>query len=222
MKKYLIIILLSCFITLNIVSKNKPVEINNKFIALSFDDGPSIYTDQILDILDKYDAQATFFVIGNKANNFKETLKKIVNNGNEIGNHTYTHKWLSTLNENEFLNEINKTNEIIKEITNFDIRLLRPTYGSISNKQKKLTDLDISFWDIDTLDWKIKNVDKIVNKVINKVKDLDVILMHDTYKRTVLALEIIIPELKKQGYEFITISELNQIKEFRKNKHEYL
>ncbi len=221
MKKYLIIILLSFFVTLNVVSKNN-VDETKKVVALTFDDGPSRYTNAILDILEKYNVKATFFVIGNKANIYPKTLNRIIDMNSEIGNHSYNHKWLSRLNDTEFLNEINKTNEIIKNITNKDLKLLRPTYGAITRKQRKLTNLEIVFWDVDTLDWKIKKVSTIVNRVLTKVSDKDIILMHDTYERTVAALDIIIPKLLEQNYQFVTVSELNNIKKLEKNLDEYL
>lgn len=92
---------------------------------------------------------------------------------------------------------------------------MRPTYGSINNRLRNNIDLDIVLWSVDTMDWKYKSIDKIVSRATKNVKDLDIILMHDTYKRTVEAVKKIIPILKKQGFQFVTISELNEVKALR-------
>lgn len=186
-----------------------------KVVALTFDDGPSKYTSSILDVLDEYDARATFFVLGNKVEVYKDTLNKIILNGNEIGNHTYNHKWLSKLSTNEIKSQIEKTQDLIYKYTNYTPILLRPTYGSINNKIKKTTDLKIVLWDVDSLDWKLKNSTKIYNRVKDDINDLDIVLFHDTYKTTVESLKKLIPYLKEKGFQFVTISELYEIKNLR-------
>ena len=114
---------------------------SKKFIALTFDDGPSIYTKKIIDILKKNNCNATFFVLGNKVEIYQDVLKESLKNGNEIGNHSYSHKWLIKLNKNELEKQIYKTQEIIKKTTGYTPTLLRPTYGSVNNNIKKLTDV---------------------------------------------------------------------------------
>jgi len=215
MKKYLIIILLSCFITLNIVSKNKSIEINNKFIALSFDDGPSIYTKDIINILKENDACATFFILGNKVEFYQEVLLESIKNGNELGNHSYNHKWLSRLSINNLKDQIESTQNIIYEKLNYVPVYLRPTYGSVTNRIRKNTDLKIALWNVDTKDWKIKNVDRIVERATTDIEDSDIILMHDIFERSSLALKDIITILKEQEFQFVTLSELEEVKKLR-------
>lgn len=190
---------------------------NKKVVALTFDDGPSKYTDEILDILNDEDAVATFFIIGNKVEIFGKTLNKMIKYGNEIGNHSYNHKWLTRVSDEEFKNQINKTQNIIYNTTGFKPTLFRPTYGSINNKIRNEIDLDIIMWTVDTMDWKYKNVNTIVKRATNNIKDGDIILMHDIKKRTVNALKIIIPKLKEKGYQFVTVSELKEINKIREN-----
>lgn len=190
---------------------SKTLDPTQKFIALTFDDGPSIYTKDIIDILKKNDCNATFFVLGNKVEIYKDTLRESLKNGNEIGNHSYSHKWLIKLDEESLKEQIYKTQDIIKETTGYTPTLLRPTYGSVNNKIKSLSDFKIVLWNVDTLDWKYKSVDCIVSRATKNAKDGNIILMHDIHARTVKALEKIIPILKEEGYELITISEMEEI-----------
>lgn len=193
---------------------NIVIDPSKKVIALTFDDGPSIYTDKILNILNKYDVTATFFVLGNKVSLYKETLKKMLQNGNEIGNHSYNHKWMIKLNSDELKKQIYDTQYIIKKELGYTPKCLRPTYGSLNNKIKNYKDFNIVLWNVDTLDWKIKNY-KEVSKRALKAKDGDIILMHDIHPVTVKALDIIIPKLIENGFQFVTVSELKEIQKLR-------
>ena len=194
---------------------NKVIDPTKKIVALTFDDGPSAYTKKIIEYLNKENASATFFILGNKVDIYKDTLKMAIEQGNELGNHSYNHKWLTKLEVDELLLQINKTQDILDETLNYKPTIFRPTYGSINNKIRKSIDLDIILWNVDTMDWKYKSIDKIVSKATKNIKDGDIILMHDTYERTYKALTEIIPILKEQGFEFVTISELKEIQKLR-------
>lgn len=193
---------------------NKVLDINKKYVALTFDDGPSIYTKEIIDTLKKHEVNATFFILGNKVKPYQELLNESLNNGNILGNHSYNHKWLIKLNEDELNNQIIKTNEEIKLYTGFTPTLLRPTYGSVNNKVKHLN-MDIVLWTVDTMDWKYRNVSTIVSRATKNLKDGDIILMHDIYKTSALAVDKIITEIKKQGFELVTIPELKEIENLK-------
>lgn len=192
--------------TEKVVDPNKPV------IALTFDDGPSKYTKEIIDILKKYNANATFFVLGNKVELYQDTIRESITYGNEIGNHSYNHKQLTKLTEVELKEQIDKTQQLLKEYTGYTPRLLRPTYGATNQMIRSYTDLNVVLWNVDPRDWKIKDAKKIANNVLSKAKDQDIILMHDTKKRTVEAVKIIVPALIEQGYQFVTVSELEEVK----------
>ena len=198
--------------------KKKSVSIDDKIIALTFDDGPSKYTNKILDILKKYDACGTFFVIGNKTIFYKDILKRMLNEGSEIGNHSYDHKLLTRLSENEFKEEINKTQENIKKLTGFTPKLFRPTYGGYTNTLKKYTDLTFVLWDIDSRDWQVKNKDKILNNILPNDKPGKIILMHDNHEYSLNSLENLIKKLKDDNYKFVTVSELLEIKKLKENE----
>lgn len=199
----------------NIKKEEKTIDINKPLVALTFDDGPSKYTNDILDILKDNGICATFFVLGNKVPYGQETLLKMLENGNEIGNHTYNHKWLAHLDEIEIKNQISKTQEVIFEYTRYLPKVFRPSYGDIPKEMRKEINLEVTLWNVDTLDWKLKNKKQIIKRATKNTKDGDIILMHDTYKRTKDALPEIINTLKKKGFQFVTISELNEIKKLR-------
>lgn len=194
------------------------IKTEEKVIALTFDDGPhATYTPQILDLLAEYDAQATFFVVGEHAEKFPNLILRQQNEGHEIANHTYTHPYSSTPEELE--NELKKTNEIIFDITGTSSKLYRPVGGSY-NELTVDTAMQNGFkvvlwsWHQDTEDWKRPGTNKIVTKVLSGAKPGDIVLFHDAggnRSQTVKALEVILPELKKQGYEFVTVSDLLSI-----------
>lgn len=194
---------------------NKIIDPNKKTIALTFDDGPSKYTEKIVKLLNEYEANATFFILGNKVKIYNETLKYLLDSGNEIGNHSYNHKWLTHVTTEELNNQINITQDIIKENLNYTPKLFRPTYGSVNKNIKENIKLDIILWNVDTLDWKYKNGKKIAENTLKKIKDGDIILMHDTYEYSYNALKIILPKLKEEDYQLVTVSELKKIQEIR-------
>lgn len=187
---------------------NRKIDKSKKLIALTFDDGPNYNTSKVIDVLNKYDIKATFFVLGSRAINNKDILRKMVDSGMEIGNHTYNHLLLTKYDENKIRSEIEDTSDVIYSATNKRPNLLRPSYGSINNKIKKVANMPIIIWDIDTLDWKYHNSKRITSRVVNKVRDGDIILMHDIYSASLNALSNIIPILKNNGYEFVTVNEL--------------
>ena len=187
---------------------NRKIDKSKKMIALTFDDGPNYNTSKIIDVLNKYDIKATFFVLGSRAINNKDILKKMADSGMEIGNHTYNHLLLTKYDENKIRSEIEDTSEVIYSATKKRPKLLRPSYGSVNNKIKKVANMPIIIWDIDTLDWKYHNSKRITSRVVNKVRDGDIILMHDIYSASLNALSNIIPILQDNGYEFVTIDEL--------------
>lgn len=198
-----------------VIKNDKIIDPKLPVVALTFDDGPSRYTKDIIDTLKSNNVNATFFVLGNKIEIYKDIIRESIKNGNEIGNHSYNHKWLSKLSTNELLDQINKTQDILKETVNYTPTCFRPTYGSVNNKIRKSINLSITLWTIDTKDWKINSVDRIVERAIKDIEDGDIILMHDIFQRSSEALKKIIPRLKEQGYQFVTISELEEVKLLR-------
>ena len=217
MKKYLKALILVIFLTsiLYISSSSKEKELpafnenTPKYVALTFDDGPHYkYTEMLLDGLKKRNVKVTFFVLGSNASKNYNIIKKAALDGHVIGNHTYSHKNLFRLKEEEILEEIDKTNQIIEAITGTTPKYFRPSYGNYNGKILKLAKMETVLWNVDSLDWKIKNSNQITRRVLNKVSDGSIILMHDIYKSSVKAAFLIIDKLQEEGYEFVTIDEL--------------
>lgn len=188
----------------------KHIDPNQPMVALTFDDGPSKkYTSAILDALKEHQASATFFVLGSRASDFPDLLQRMVLEGNEIGNHTFSHKQLTTLSKENIEEEISATQESIHNVTNHYPKVIRPPYGSKNETVEQCAQgKKIVTWSLDTEDWKSRNSETVVNKVLKEVKDGDIILMHDLYASTAEAAIILIPKLQDLGYQLVTVSEL--------------
>ncbi len=192
---------------------------DEKVIALTFDDGPDAdFTPQVLDILKKYDVKATFFVVGEKVKWNPELLKRENEESHEIGNHTFTHINVSKRNYGEIDKEISDTQKAIKEVIGKEPNLFRPPYRAISRDMcsiAKNKNMNIILWsNLDPRDWSNPGVYYIVDTITSKVKNGNIVLLHDynnlrnSKSQTIQALDIIIPKLKEMGYEFVTVSQL--------------
>lgn len=186
----------------------RKIDKNKKMVALTYDDGPSIYTPRILKTLKENNSVATFFVVGNRVPMYSDTVKKAYDMGCEIGNHTYEHKSLPNLSETEVKRQISKTNKEVKKAIGEKPVIMRPTGGATNTNIKKWVGMPSIIWSIDTLDWKTRNADSTKRAVLDHVKDGDIVLMHDLYSATATASETIIPELVRRGYQLVTVSEL--------------
>ena len=186
----------------------RKIDKNKKMVALTYDDGPSIYTPRILKTLKENNSVATFFVVGNRVPMYSDTVKKAYDMGCEIGNHTYEHKSLPNLSETEVKRQISKTNKVVKKAIGEKPVIMRPTGGATNANVKQWVGMPSIIWSIDTLDWKTRNADSTKKAVLDHVKDGDIVLMHDLYSATASASETIIPELVKRGYQLVTVSEL--------------
>ncbi len=178
-------------------------------IALTFDDGPSDRaTDEILDVLEKYNARATFFVLGSNVEKYEDKLERAVRLKCEIGNHTYDHKKLSKLTEKEIEYQIKSTEDSIFKACGIVPELIRPPYGIHNSKTMKICNSPVILWSVDTLDWKNRDPYAIVDTVLSKASAGDIILMHDIYPTTAEACRTIIPKLISMGFQLVTVSEL--------------
>lgn len=180
-----------------------------KRIALTFDDGPHpVYTEELLDGLKERGVTATFFVTGEHAELHPDIIKRMHDEGHLIGNHTYSHIQLTSSNKDKFQNELIQTNEILHDITGDEVQYVRPPYGSWDKKIETELNMFPVLWNVDPLDWCTSSADRVANTVIKKVSDNDIILMHDYYDSSVDAAIMIVDELKKQGYEFVTVDKI--------------
>lgn len=184
-------------------------------IALTFDDGPHpYYTEQILEILEKYNIKATFFFVGQNIENYPEAAGKVYAAGHEIGNHTYTHHRVKSMGRGELLRELNRCDDAIYQIEEYRTRLFRPPEGAYDDyveEAAKAMDYSIILWSIDTRDWEHMPPEKILTNVTKNIKSGDIILMHDYIGKrspTPEALNLLIPALLDKGYKFVTVSAL--------------
>ena len=189
----------------------RDIDPDKPMVALTFDDGPSPrYTPTILDVLKENGATATFFVLGIEAEKNKDLLTRIIDEGNEIGNHSFDHKNYTLLSDEELNYQIDTTEKIIEEATGYIPSIIRTPYGFVNDDLIKKIDYPIILWSLDTLDWENRNAETIYNNIIENVKDGEIILMHDTYESSADAVKLVIPELIKRGYQLVTISELSE------------
>ena len=178
-------------------------------VALTFDDGPSgTSTPVLLEGLRKRGVRATFFVIGEKAEQNPELICRMSDEGHLIGNHTYSHVQLNMLSSSQACSQVKAANDVIKEITGQEVIYLRPPYGEWDHKKDCPQNMIAVYWDVDPLDWKRTDTKQIAADILRQVKPGDIILLHDIYKTSVQAAFIVIDELQRQGYEFVTVEEL--------------
>ena len=180
-----------------------------KKAALTFDDGPnSKYTPLLLTGLRERGVHATFFLMGKNIEGKEALVKQIQEEGHLIGNHTYNHVQLDKISKEAAKEEIETTNQKIFEITGVYPAWLRPPYGEWRKNLDFYVEMFPVLWDVDTLDWKSKNVDSIMKIVRSEVSDGAVILMHDAYQSSVDAALQIVDFLMAEEYEFVTVEEL--------------
>ena len=184
----------------------------NKTIALTFDDGPGPYTEKLLDILDKYDAKATFFLIGSKVSGQASVVRSIQARDHQLGNHSWSHPELPKLSVDQIAGEIDRTNEAIRQATGVKPSILRPPYGAVNGvvlEQLRLRNMSSILWSVDTRDWADRNSQIVCSRAVAGARPGAVILMHDIHQTSVNAVPCILSSLKQQGYSFVTIQRLN-------------
>jgi len=184
-------------------------------IALTFDDGPSEYTLRILDTLEKYNARASFFVVGSKVEAHEATIKRAVDKKHEIISHSWSHcenPNLSQLSADEIKKELLDTHAAIERVVGFSPDMFRPPYGDVSDTLKDVAaelGLSIILWKVDSWDWRSLNADMVYDEIFSNICDNAVILCHDVHATTADAMERVVPDLLAK-YEMVTISEMMQ------------
>lgn len=185
----------------------------SKYAAISFDDGPSPYTPQILSILKKYGIRATFFVLGSNAKANPDLIRQIQTDGHVIGNHSWNHPELIRLSYEELQQELNSTNDLLEELTGQRPSLFRPPYGSTNPAVRsaiQASGMISVLWNVDPTDWALKQSTPVYARVQSGLLEKSLILLHDgggPREKTVESLPIIIENLQAEGYEFITVPE---------------
>ncbi|MFC7648321.1 polysaccharide deacetylase family protein [Streptosporangium lutulentum] len=180
-------------------------------VALTFDDGPGPYTGTLLDVLARYQARATFFVLGRMVTKDHEgSLRRMVAEGHELGNHTWDHRDLVGLPEAEVSRQLRRTQEVVRHVTGVEMTLMRPPYGSTDTRVTAVSrheGLAQVLWNVDTADWRDRKASIVTERAVD-IEPGSIVLMHDIYPSTILAVPRLLNELVAKGYTFVTLSEL--------------
>lgn len=206
------------FVLRNIMGTITHVKTNEPVISLTFDDGPDpLYTPRLLEILKKYNARATFFMVGILAQRYPELVKRIGNEGHAIGNHSWDHPSFPLISSRKRKRQIRECNKVI----NSNCKLFRPPYGDQSIRSRYdifLTGHKVVTWNIVAMDWMDKSAEFIVERVTNQIKPGSIILFHDSLfthqdrnftnrSETLKAVDTILYKLSDR-YRFVTVPEL--------------
>ncbi|MFI6919702.1 polysaccharide deacetylase family protein [Nonomuraea spiralis] len=183
-----------------------------KCVALTFDDGPGPYTGKLLDLLHKREVRATFFVLGQMvaADPGGRFTRRIVDEGHEIGNHSWSHPALTGLSPEGVRHELGQTEELVRRLTGVRMRMMRPPYGSTDDRvaaETRREGLAQILWDVDTLDWLHRRPEAVVRAAAT-AKAGSIVLMHDIHPTTVEAVPKVLDTLSRKGFTFVTVSEL--------------
>ena len=187
---------------------------DKKTVAITFDDGPSsTYNKQFLEVLAKNKAHATFFMVGTMMNSCQKCVLDTYNSGNEVASHTYNHINIKKSDPLEVNENIGKTDDLFYQITGDHIKYVRPPYGAYNKTNLENVNYPLILWNVDPEDWRYRDVEKIVNNVMENVSDGSIILMHELYQTSLEALEIILPKLYAEGYQVVSVGELAELQD---------
>lgn len=211
-RKMLCLLLVLCALTLPaLAEEERVIDPTQPMLAISFDDGPSEYTQQVLDILAENDCRATFFMVGVNMDLHPDLVKAVYDSGNEVGLHTWKHNDLTQMEAGAIVRNLERCQAILREQTGTEARWLRPPYGKVGSTAYaacRELGMYIATWSIDSRDWETQNAEKIYKEVMGQLQTGAIILFHDTHPSTVEALKTILPEIKAQGYQVLTVDEL--------------
>lgn len=182
-------------------------------MAMTFDDGPHAQlTPRLLDLLKERKIRATFFVVGQNAAEYPEVLKRIVAEGHELANHSYTHPILASMGEAALMEQMEKTHQAVLRATGVTMKVMRPPYGALSEPQRRLVHARYGYrvilWDVDPLDWKIRDAERVSREILARTQAGSIVLSHDIHKSTVDAMPATLDGLQAKGFQFVTVSEL--------------
>lgn len=198
------------------------IDPNRPMVALTFDDGPyAPVGNQIMDCLARYGGKATFYVVGDRCAAYQAEMQRMAAEGHEIGNHTYNHKYLHKLSAEEIQYQVNRGIEAVQAACGVIPATMRLPGGNKNATVLANIHVPVIMWSIDTLDWKTRDTQSTVDKVLGNVKDGDIVLMHELYRATGDAAVQIIPALAERGYQLVTVSELAQYRGGLQGGHVY-
>ncbi len=194
------------------------VKTSRKVIAITFDDGPHPEnTPRLLDMLKEREIKATFYVVGNMVKYNPQLLRRMIEEGHEIGNHTVSHGNLARMSDEALLAELRAAHDQIMNETGVVPRTMRPPGGAIKSEQKKLMMEKLGYptilWSVDPEDWKRPGPAVVTSRLVSGAAPGGILLVHDLHKPTVDAMPSTFDQLLEQGYEFVTVTELIELDE---------
>jgi len=193
----------------SLLVKPRLIDPSKPMVALTFDDGPRLSTEKVYASLKKYNVVATFFVIGMYVNGRQDLLKRLVQEGNEIGNHSWSHLNFREISYEEVVSQIVQTDAAIVRAVGVRPNFVRPPMGLFNETVRRaIGNRQIAMWNIDTMDWKHRNWEMTMAAIVGKVMDGDIILVHDLVESTASNIEELIVYLIEEGYQLVTMSEL--------------
>lgn len=192
------------------------VKTNERAVALTFDDGPTEYTIEALNLLKRFNCKGTFFCIGNKVNQYPEIVENCFKEGHDIGNHTFSHSKLTGFrNTNEIVEEITQTDHIIESVIGVIPKYFRPPFGvtnpSIMRAVKK-TGHTVIGWNVRSLDTVKNQEDKIFKRIVKQIRPGSIILLHDTSEKSIHVLERLLNYIAENNFRCVTVEELLKLK----------
>lgn len=193
--------------------EKREIDPTKPMIAFTFDDGPSpANTKKILEALSKVGGRATFFELGYLMENYPDTVRAITEQGSEVANHSYDHDWLTEKSVEAAVEDIQSVNDIFFSLTGNEINLVRPPYGAYNSSLEQAFSEKVVMWDVDTRDWESRDVDSIISMTKKYAYDGAIVLFHDIYSTTSTAAVELIKYYDSLGYQFVTVSELYEVK----------
>jgi len=189
------------------------VHVDGPYIAMTFDDGPSaVLTPKLLDLLAAHHIKATFFVIGENVAEHPEIVARAAREGHEIANHSWSHPNFGKMSQESVRSQLQRTDDAIKNATSKRPTLVRPPYGSITEREKRWIHdefgYDIILWDVDPLDWKRPGPAVVRSRILKETRSGSIVLSHDIHPGTIEAMPSTLDQLEAKGFKFVTVSEL--------------
>jgi len=193
------------------------VLVSGNYVAMTFDDGPHPQnTPRLLDMLRARDIKATFFVIGQSVNLYPSVVRRTVEEGHEIGNHSNTHRLLSKLSDAEICADLTRCKDAVAHAADYEIRVMRPPYGGLSQRQRVMVHSQFGYptilWSVDPLDWKRPGPSVVASRILKGTTPGSIVLSHDLHGQTVDAMPATLDGLLNRGYKFVTVSQLIAMK----------
>lgn len=192
------------------------VHTDKMVLAMTFDDGPHpVNTPKLLDLLKQRNIKATFFVVGKNAQEYPQIIRRIIEEGHEIGNHTWTHASLTTRSDAQIRSELKMSEDALVAAAGYRPHLIRPPYGAINTRIKELMNAEFGYstimWSVDPNDWKRPGVSVVTSRLVNGAHKGAILLAHDIHAPTIQAMPSTFDQLLAKGYQFVTVSQLMNI-----------